>query len=86
MSTINDFMTATCEYTHKDSKGRVIGIGKTKIDWKGDIHARQVNVKTGEVTESIWHADGTLHKTIVKSSILVKFLRLVGLKERPVKL
>jgi hypothetical protein len=84
MSSINDFMTATCEYTHRDGKGRIVSVGKTKIDWKGDIHAIQHNRRTGEIIETIWHADGTLVKTITRVPLYVKFLRLVGLKKRNV--
>jgi hypothetical protein len=82
MSDISDFMTATCNYEHRDGKGKLISIGKTKIDWLGNVHAIQKNLRTGQITESIFHSDGTLHKTVVKYPLHVKFLRLVGLKKK----
>jgi len=86
MSSINDVMAAVCNYEHRDAKGRLVSTGKTKIDWRGDIHAIQKNVRTGEVTVSVFHSDGTLVKKKVKIPIYVKLLRLVGLKKRDVKL
>ena len=82
MSSINDFMSATCEYEHRNAKGRLVSIGKTKIDWSGKIHAIQKNLITGEITESIFQSDGTLVKTVVKIPLYVKLLRLVGLKRK----
>lgn len=82
MASINDFMSASCEYTHKDSKGRPLSVGRTKIDWKGNVHAIQKNLKNGEITESVFQVDGILIKTKVRTPWYIHLLRLVGLKRK----
>jgi hypothetical protein len=79
---INDIMAASCSYEHRDSKGRLVSKGLTKVDWLGKVHAIQKNYRTGEVTQTIWLPDGTLHKKVVRVPLRVKFLRLVGLKKK----
>lgn len=82
MSSINDFMTAICDYEHRDAKGCLVSVGRTKIDWTGKIHAIQKNLRTGEIVEAVFYSDGKLKNIKHKTTFKVKLLRLVGLKRK----
>ncbi len=80
MAEIKDLMAATCEYTHKKA-GKVISTGKTKVDWLGRIHSIQ-KFSDGRVVESIFMPSGKLIKTINKTPLFVKLLRVVGIRRK----
>jgi len=81
-SDLSSVMAATCNYIHRDGKGKIVSVGRTKTDWFGRVHAIQRNYRTGEVIEAIWLPDGKLEKTKVNYTLRVKFLRLVGLRKK----
>ena len=75
-------LTAICDYEHRDSKGKLISIGTTKVDWLGFYHVTQKNVRTGLVIKTIYRPDRTLKVKKESYTLKSKFLRLVGLRKK----